>query len=406
MLDLGLSELGDGGGAATKWQRGHAARKRRDAAAKLRKLLAHHLKIERAELRADLKKRKKKWWANWKKRAAAAKAAGLPRPKRAGQPHHSGIKNPQCVDMHGKRFGRLLVVRSAPLSIRYAKNKRGWVVLCDCGSGERRVCGSTLRQGLKVSCGCIGREIRAARKKQKREPRIVALLSIGWRSPPRNCAPPGICVSPGCLKWRRLPSVEKRDAKNPARSGAEGSGEIGCLTPRSQSRTACDAMMMGFIPSCRTATLFCWTYSRWQVAWRRAFAIASWVGHWLSIEILKQRERGNRMVADARCSECGGVKIPNGTTAGEPPCRCSVTTSHELMRAAIRDHGIARDEVAILMATTPPRVTSKLAGELYDKLMAGEPCKTIVGMAVIRLVAQKSGISLDEAVNKVLRMGK
>lgn len=29
------------------------------------------------------------------------------------------------------------------------------------------------------------------------------------------------------------------------------------------------------------------------------------------------------MVSDARCWTCGGVKIPNGTTTGEPPCRCA-----------------------------------------------------------------------------------
>ena len=29
------------------------------------------------------------------------------------------------------------------------------------------------------------------------------------------------------------------------------------------------------------------------------------------------------MVADARCWTCGGVKIPNGTTKGEPSCKCA-----------------------------------------------------------------------------------
>lgn len=29
------------------------------------------------------------------------------------------------------------------------------------------------------------------------------------------------------------------------------------------------------------------------------------------------------MVADARCPSCGGVKRPNGTTRGEPWCRCA-----------------------------------------------------------------------------------
>lgn len=34
------------------------------------------------------------------------------------------------------------------------------------------------------------------------------------------------------------------------------------------------------------------------------------------------------MVADARCWTCGAVKIPNGTTRGEKPCRCDEAIAH------------------------------------------------------------------------------
>jgi len=40
------------------------------------------------------------------------------------------------------------------------------------------------------------------------------------------------------------------------------------------------------------------------------------------------------MVADARCPTCGGVKRPNATTKGLPPCSCGSNTP-------ARDHAFA-----------------------------------------------------------------
>jgi hypothetical protein len=161
-MDLGLYDIAlEGGGAATKWQRQHAARQR----AKLKKQHRAEAKAAKAralkEAKADLKARKAKWWKGWHKRAAAAKAAGKPIPGKQGAPWQLGINNPCVVDMTGRVFGRLTVIRSAPVSLtnRTAQRCRCWVVKCSCGSRERIINGTTLRQGNSRSCGCLVREV-------------------------------------------------------------------------------------------------------------------------------------------------------------------------------------------------------------------------------------------------------
>jgi hypothetical protein len=57
------------------------------------------------------------------------------------------------IDMVGQKFGRLLVVSSAP-----TKHKRAfWNCLCDCGNTCVTM-GKYLRQHKKQSCGCLHRE--------------------------------------------------------------------------------------------------------------------------------------------------------------------------------------------------------------------------------------------------------
>ena len=57
----------------------------------------------------------------------------------------------KIIDLTGKVFGRLTVLRR---SMEDAK----WVVQCSCGSLPCRVAGSSLRNGLTRSCGCLMRE--------------------------------------------------------------------------------------------------------------------------------------------------------------------------------------------------------------------------------------------------------
>jgi len=61
------------------------------------------------------------------------------------------------VDLTGRRFGRLLVLKVAG---KDNQNKRVWECLCDCGN-LTIVRGSTLVAGHTRSCGCYNRERRA-----------------------------------------------------------------------------------------------------------------------------------------------------------------------------------------------------------------------------------------------------
>lgn len=59
------------------------------------------------------------------------------------------------IDLTGKKFGRLTVLREATEK-KYINGEILWECKCDCGS-EKLVypCGSQLRQGAKKSCGCL-----------------------------------------------------------------------------------------------------------------------------------------------------------------------------------------------------------------------------------------------------------
>lgn len=174
----------DGGGAATKWRKQHAARQRR----KLQKEHRAEAKANKAKLlreaKADLRRRRAKWLDNWEKRAVTAKAAGLPPPSRMGRPWQLGIGNPQVVDMVGRVFGRLTVVRSAPVSLtmKTAQRCRVWIVKCSCGSPERLVNGTSLRQGNSNSCGCLKLErLRAKRGVKRSKPLSVRMNLMAAR---------------------------------------------------------------------------------------------------------------------------------------------------------------------------------------------------------------------------------
>jgi excisionase family DNA binding protein len=72
---------------------------------------------------------------------------------------HKGLANPKAVDLSGRRFGRLLVTASPPVSrggVHY------WTCICDCGN-ERMVRTAQLLNGGSQSCGCLSREKARAR---------------------------------------------------------------------------------------------------------------------------------------------------------------------------------------------------------------------------------------------------
>lgn len=94
----------------------------------------------------------------------------------------------------GERFGRLIVVSEAPRRPKTlsGQNPRYWLCRCDCGV-ENQVTTGCLRSGNTVSCGCWGREARAAartkhgytRLGKKRPPEYFV-----WRAMRERCRQP------------------------------------------------------------------------------------------------------------------------------------------------------------------------------------------------------------------------
>lgn len=63
---------------------------------------------------------------------------------------------PPKIDMVGKRFGRLVIIKEADY---YIRNRPAWVCRCDCGS-IATLPGAAVRFGNTRSCGCLHDEIR------------------------------------------------------------------------------------------------------------------------------------------------------------------------------------------------------------------------------------------------------
>lgn len=66
---------------------------------------------------------------------------------------------PKLIDLHGQRFGRLLVVGLGDIQNTTPR----WKCVCDCGN-ESLVSGSSLRTGRQQSCGCLKLEKLIARE--------------------------------------------------------------------------------------------------------------------------------------------------------------------------------------------------------------------------------------------------
>ena len=69
---------------------------------------------------------------------------------------------PQLVDLTGKRFGRLVVLRRTESS---RKTETRWEYKCDCGK-VATVDGFRLRKGITQSCGCLANELTSLRSKK------------------------------------------------------------------------------------------------------------------------------------------------------------------------------------------------------------------------------------------------
>ena len=62
------------------------------------------------------------------------------------------------LNLIGRKFGRLRVVKEGKLKIYSNQTKRYWLCICDCGK-EKEIVGGSLTSGLIKSCGCLKKGI-------------------------------------------------------------------------------------------------------------------------------------------------------------------------------------------------------------------------------------------------------
>lgn len=69
----------------------------------------------------------------------------------------------RLIDLTGKRFGHLTVIKRASNTNCNGHITTRWVCRCDCGT-EKVISGKHLKSGAVISCGCIGQEHSRAAK--------------------------------------------------------------------------------------------------------------------------------------------------------------------------------------------------------------------------------------------------
>jgi hypothetical protein len=142
----------EGGAAARKWRTRRAACKAALTKFKARRAAyaarcARFEKEERRKLRVTAIEQKER--AAWcEAREAEGYTIGLP-----------------FKDLTGKRYGRLKVLR--PGGNAKHRDKKWWVK-CICGSSEKQVRGTNLKQGILRSCGCLVREANQRNGKRRK----------------------------------------------------------------------------------------------------------------------------------------------------------------------------------------------------------------------------------------------
>lgn len=70
---------------------------------------------------------------------------------------HNCKKPLSYLDLTGKRFNRLLVIKKLSLKDRTKDNHLNWLCKCDCGK-EVKISGRNLIRGVTGSCGCYNRD--------------------------------------------------------------------------------------------------------------------------------------------------------------------------------------------------------------------------------------------------------
>jgi hypothetical protein len=69
----------------------------------------------------------------------------------------AGHKHSPLIDITGRRFGRLTVLRRGANGRNWEAR---WICRCDCGA-VREIRAKALHSGVTLSCGCLGKERRA-----------------------------------------------------------------------------------------------------------------------------------------------------------------------------------------------------------------------------------------------------
>lgn len=87
-----------------------------------------------------------------------------------------GFNMPKLIDLTGKKFGRLTVLKRSPENIN---RKPAWVCQCECGN-IKIVRGSDLKEGKTKSCGCLQKEVSKNRSDSKafREGMVFGYLTV------------------------------------------------------------------------------------------------------------------------------------------------------------------------------------------------------------------------------------
>lgn len=88
------------------------------------------------------------------------------------------------IDLTGKKFGRLTVIG---LDTNNTCNEKKWLCSCECG-GIKSVKGSSLRNGVTVSCGCYQREV--VKKVNKIHGMYTSRIHRIWSAMKQRCYNP------------------------------------------------------------------------------------------------------------------------------------------------------------------------------------------------------------------------
>lgn len=106
----------------------------------------------------------------------------------AEKPRRKGHPSTRVIDLSGRRFGRLIVVRRDGAS---KAGKALWLCRCDCG-GEKTTLSASLLRGRTTSCGCLQvAEVRARLTIHgQASKRSRTVLYKTWAGMKRRCTNP------------------------------------------------------------------------------------------------------------------------------------------------------------------------------------------------------------------------